>query len=203
MVWKPRVNGSNGSNSFQKLAEDATGQTTANQDDDRVLLHSWDSDSQLSSIPAQPTSSQPIVEVIAEVREVDRSWGSSRDWFIDLRDGRRLRLLADLRSPIADMGRTDDAITQKLVQWVSSQRDAIETNDEVAVSEGGLLGSEDGYESVGVISEYEAAESIEGNEKNMSMVLTEETKVSESVMLEAISGAWSEFLEIAEVTDGG
>jgi hypothetical protein len=133
---------------------------------------------------------------------VDRSWGSSRDWFIDLRDGRRLRLPADLRSPIADMGRTDDAITQKLVQWVSSQRDAIETDDEVAVSEGGLLGSEDGSESVGVISEYEAAESIEGNEKNMSMVLTEETKVSESVMLEAISGAWSEFLEIAEVTDG-
>jgi hypothetical protein len=57
MVWKPRVNGSNGSNSFQKLAEDATGQTTANQDDDRVSLHSWDSDSQLSSISAQPTSS--------------------------------------------------------------------------------------------------------------------------------------------------
>jgi hypothetical protein len=202
MVWKPRVNGSNGSTSFQKLAEDATGQTTANHDDDRLSLHSWDSDSQLSSIPAQPTSSQPIAEVIAEVGEVDRSWGSSRDWFIDLRDGRRLRLPADLRSPIADMGRTDDVITQKLVQWVSSQRDAIETDDEVAVSEGGLLGSEDGSESVGVISEYTAAESIEGNEKNMSMVLTEETEVSESVMLEAVSGAWGEFLENTEVSDG-
>ncbi|GMY20921.1 hypothetical protein FCV25MIE_16162, partial [Fagus crenata] len=64
----------------------------------------------------------------------------------------------------------------------------------------GLLGSEDGSESVGVISEYTAAESIEGNEKNMSMVLTEE--VSESVMLEAVSGAWGEFLENTEVPDG-
>jgi hypothetical protein len=117
MVWRPRVNGSN---PFQKLAEDDTGQTTANQDDDRVSLHSCDFDSQLSSIPAQPSTSQPIAEVIAEVGEVDRSWGSSRDWFIDLKDGRRLRLPADLRSPIADMGRNDDAITQKLVQWVSS-----------------------------------------------------------------------------------
>jgi hypothetical protein len=199
MVWRPRVNGSN---PFQKLAEDDTGQTTANQDDDRVSLHSCDSDSQLSSIPAQPSTSQPIAEVIAEVGEVDRSWGSSRDWFIDLRDGRRLRLPADLRSPIADMGRNDDAITQKLVQWVSSQRDAIETDEDVGVSEADIVGSEDGSESVGVLSEYEAAEMIEGNEKNMPMVLTEETEVSESAMLAAVSGAWGEFLESAEVTDG-
>uniref|UniRef100_A0A2N9G6G4 Endonuclease/exonuclease/phosphatase domain-containing protein n=1 Tax=Fagus sylvatica TaxID=28930 RepID=A0A2N9G6G4_FAGSY len=199
MVWRPRVNGSN---PFQKLAEDDTGQTTANQDDDRVSLHSCDSDSQLSTIPAQPSTSQPIAEVIAEVGEVDRSWGSSRDWFINLRDGRRLRLPADLRSPIADIGRNDDAITQKLVQWVSSQRDAIETDEDVGVSEADIVGSNDGSKSVGVLSEYEAAEMIEGNEKNMPMVLTEETECSESAMLAAVSEAWGEFLESAEVIDG-
>jgi hypothetical protein len=69
---------------------------------------------------------------------VDRSWGSSRDWFIDLRDGRRLRIPVDLRSPVAEMCRPEDAITQKLVQWVTSQREAIESDvdDDVGDSEG-------------------------------------------------------------------
>uniref|UniRef100_A0A2N9GEX2 Reverse transcriptase domain-containing protein n=1 Tax=Fagus sylvatica TaxID=28930 RepID=A0A2N9GEX2_FAGSY len=31
--------------------------------------------------------------------EVNRTWGSTRDWFIELRDGRRLRIPVDLRAP--------------------------------------------------------------------------------------------------------
>jgi hypothetical protein len=97
MVWKPRVSGFR---SMQKSDEAASGSTTANLDLDRVSIHTCDSDSQLSSesglLPTPPTTDQPIAEAIQDIGEVDRLWGSSRDWFLDLRDGRRLRLLVDL-----------------------------------------------------------------------------------------------------------
>jgi hypothetical protein len=140
-------------------------------------------------IPTSSTTCQPISEVIEEVGEVDRSWGSSRDWFIDLRDGRRLRIPVDLRSLILDMCWTDDVITQKLIHWVSSQREAIESDDDMEVSVRGMLGLEDGSDSVSALSEYGVADSLERNEKELSMVLTEGNEFSESAMLEAVSGA--------------
>uniref|UniRef100_A0A2N9HAI3 Reverse transcriptase zinc-binding domain-containing protein n=1 Tax=Fagus sylvatica TaxID=28930 RepID=A0A2N9HAI3_FAGSY len=170
MVWRPWLNGSP---TFQNNANVVTGQTTVNPNHDQVSIHSCNSESQLSLIPSLiPTSSttcQPISEVIEEVGEVDRSWGSSRDWFIDLRDGRRLRIPVDLRSLILDMCWTDDVITQKLIHWVSSQREAIESDDDMEVSVGGMLGLEDGSDSVSALSEYGVADSLERNEKELSM----------------------------------
>uniref|UniRef100_A0A2N9FRM3 Reverse transcriptase domain-containing protein n=1 Tax=Fagus sylvatica TaxID=28930 RepID=A0A2N9FRM3_FAGSY len=92
---------------------------------DHVSVHSWDSESQLSLASVAPAPSpnrKPIDEIMQEVGVVDRSWGSSRDWFIDLRNGRRIRIPVDLRTPVADGCSPEDAITQKLIQWVSSQR---------------------------------------------------------------------------------
>uniref|UniRef100_A0A2N9EFL4 Reverse transcriptase domain-containing protein n=1 Tax=Fagus sylvatica TaxID=28930 RepID=A0A2N9EFL4_FAGSY len=95
MVWQPRVNG-------------------------------CDSESQLSEtpslIPAPPMTTQTIEEACQEIGEVDRSWGSSRDWFLDLRDGRTLRIPVDLRSPVTELCRPEDAITQKLTQKFNGSR---------------------------------------------------------------------------------
>jgi hypothetical protein len=129
MVWQPRVNGSQ---KIKNRADAGTASTTANQ----VMIECRST----AAIPNRNSRRPPalfwhhrqhvsIAEVIQELGEVDRLWGSSWDWFIDLRDGRQVRIPVDLRSPVAEMCQPEDAITQKLVHWVSSQREAIESDD--------------------------------------------------------------------------
>ena len=68
--------------------------------EDHVSVHDCDFESRCSSqssmVPAPPLEVRPIAEVLKGVGEVDRTWGSSSEWFIDLRDGRGLRLPMDL-----------------------------------------------------------------------------------------------------------
>uniref|UniRef100_A0A2N9G673 Uncharacterized protein n=1 Tax=Fagus sylvatica TaxID=28930 RepID=A0A2N9G673_FAGSY len=75
---RPRVNGSS---RLQNSADAGTGQITANQDHNRVSVHSCDSESELSLIAslllAPPTTGKDIAEAIEEVGEVDWSWGLS------------------------------------------------------------------------------------------------------------------------------
>ena len=63
-------------------------------------------------------------ELIPTVPEVDRTWGTANDWFIDLQDGRRLRLPMDIQR--SDVGQSsledEDPTTQKLIQWLVSQQ---------------------------------------------------------------------------------
>jgi hypothetical protein len=99
-------------------------------------VHSCDSDSQGSDhsslIPAS-RGGRPIAEVMQGIGEVNRTWGSTHDWFIELRDGRRLRLPVDLRAPVPDSSHEGDVITKKLLQWLSSQqedRDSGEREDD-------------------------------------------------------------------------
>ncbi len=117
---------------------------------------------------------------------MDRLWGSSRDWFIDLRDGRQLCISVDLRSPVVEFCQPEDAITQKLVHWVSLQREAIESDvdDDVGDSEGEVLGLENGFDSVGALSSCEVVSSFEGNGNELSMVLAEEKETSGLILTE-------------------
>ncbi len=46
------------------------------------------------------------------IGEVNRTWGSACDWFIELRDGRRLQIPVDLRAPVPDSPHEGDAITK-------------------------------------------------------------------------------------------
>jgi hypothetical protein len=206
MVWQPRVNGLQ---KIQNSAVSGMASTLANPNLDRVSVHSCDSESQISStpslIPAPPSISPPIAEVLQEIGEVDRSWGSSRDCFIDLRDGRRLRIPVDLRSPVAEMCRPEDAITQKLAQWVSEQREAFETDveDEVGDSEGEVMGLEYGSKCVGDFSGCESLGSYEGNGNELGMVLTEDKEGSGLILNETEDGDWNELLRSDGVGDKG
>ena len=85
---------------------------------DRVSVHSWDSESHRSAtsvVLAPSPDCKPIDEITQGVGVMDQSWGSSRDWFIDLRDGRRIRIPVDLRTPVSVGCPPEDAITQKLI----------------------------------------------------------------------------------------
>ena len=205
MVWQPQVNGSQ---KIKSSVETGTTSTTAHPNVDRVSLHSCDFESELSKtpglIPTPPMTTQNIEDAFQELSEVDRSWGSSRDWFLDLRDRRRLWIPVDLRSLVAEMRRPEDAVTQKLVQWVSSQRETIESDveDEAGVSEGETLGLESGYDNVGVLSGCEADGSFEdiGNER--SMVLKEEKETSGLILTDTMDEDWNDLLMTNEVDDG-
>lgn len=63
------------------------------------------------------------------IGEVDRSWGLSSDWFLDLRDGRHLRIQVDLRAPVVDAHQKEEVITQKLIHWISSQWVAFDSSE--------------------------------------------------------------------------
>ena len=52
---------------------------------------------------------------------VDRLWGLSSDWFLDLHDGRQLRIPVDLGAPMAK-SHQEEEIAQKLVESVSVNR---------------------------------------------------------------------------------
>ena len=122
-VWAPRAHGLE---KIEKAVEDFSSSPPVDLHlelgHDRVSVHSWDSESQLSLasvVPAPLPDCKPIDEIMQRVGVVDRSWGSSRDWFIDLKDGRQIRILVDLRTLVADGCPPKDAITQKLIQWAS------------------------------------------------------------------------------------
>uniref|UniRef100_A0A2N9HT72 Reverse transcriptase zinc-binding domain-containing protein n=1 Tax=Fagus sylvatica TaxID=28930 RepID=A0A2N9HT72_FAGSY len=86
-----------------------------------------------SLIPASSSGGRPIAEVMQGIGEVNRTWGSTHDWFIELRDSRRLRILVDLRAPVPDSPHEGDEITKKLFQWLSSHqkdRDSREGEDD-------------------------------------------------------------------------
>jgi hypothetical protein len=84
-----------------------------------------------------------------DIGEVHRSWGSSSDWFLDLRDGRRLRIPVDLRAPVAKSHR-EEIIAQKLVEWVSVKRGVFESDEGENDSVGDLGCTEGGSDVAGV-----------------------------------------------------
>uniref|UniRef100_A0A2N9FZM9 Reverse transcriptase domain-containing protein n=1 Tax=Fagus sylvatica TaxID=28930 RepID=A0A2N9FZM9_FAGSY len=80
-------------------------------------------------------STNPQQDLDKGIGKVNRTWGSTRDWFIELRDGRRLRIPVDLRAPapVSDSPHEGDAITKKLFQWLSlhqEDRDSGEGEDD-------------------------------------------------------------------------
>ncbi len=72
-----------------------------------------------------------------------RSWGSSSDWFLDLRDGRHLRIPVDLSATMSESPQ-EEALAQKLLQWVSEKREESETGEEEFGFEWDLGDSVDG-----------------------------------------------------------
>jgi hypothetical protein len=124
-VWRPRGTASN--------SLEGTSGSTKPKDLEKVSVNSWESESeshgsdhssnQSSIVPAGSSGGPPIAEVMQGIGEVNRTWGSARDWFIELRDGRRLRIPVDLKAPVPDSPHEDDAIAKKLVQWLASLRE--------------------------------------------------------------------------------
>ena len=71
----------------------------------------------------QPKELKKSGEEILEIQEVDRTWGTASDWFIDLRDDRRLRLPMHLLPSllVQSNNNDEDPTTGKLIQWIQSQ----------------------------------------------------------------------------------
>jgi hypothetical protein len=181
-VWRPRGTASN--------SLEGTSGSTKPKDLEKVSVNSWESESeshgsdhssnQSSIVPAGSSGGPPIAEVMQGIGEVNRTWGSPRDWFIELRDGRRLRIPVDLKAPVPDSPHEDDAIAKKLVQWLASlreDRDSGEGEDdsEWDMDSGSELNRDDlslsgipeqelvlSGESKGEILEVECPESISG-----------------------------------------
>ena len=127
-VWRPRVTVK--SPEVSNTLEGTSGSTK--QDLDKVSVHSGKSDSQGSISSLIPTSSsggRPIAEAMQGIGEVNRTWESARDWSIELRDGRRFRIPMDLRAPVPESLHEEDAITTKLIQWLSSHREERESGE--------------------------------------------------------------------------
>ena len=98
MVWRPRVKNATFAH---KPLEDPSGSTsTPHLDFERVSVHSCDTDSQLSTLAPTHSCDRPIAEVMQDFGVVGRSWGTSSDWFLDLCDGRRLRIPVDLSATV-------------------------------------------------------------------------------------------------------
>ena len=121
LIWRLRVSGHP---SLQKNVEDASGSTPPTPNLNHVSMHSCDSDSQISThsslIPASHSGCRPITEIMQGFGEVNRSWGSSSDRFLDLRDGRRIRFPVNIPTPMTDPSQAEEAVTHKLLQWASS-----------------------------------------------------------------------------------
>uniref|UniRef100_A0A2N9FUW6 Reverse transcriptase domain-containing protein n=1 Tax=Fagus sylvatica TaxID=28930 RepID=A0A2N9FUW6_FAGSY len=93
-----------------------------------------------------------------------RPEGSSSDWFIDLRDGWRVRLPMDLSTPVADH---EDETTKKLIQWVSAHRENFDLGrDEEEISDIG--------EGVGTVNTLAIAT---GGEHFEALVVVDDYKV--------------------------
>ena len=92
-------------------------------------MHSCDTELEISThiVPVN-LCERPIEEVMQGIGVVEQSWGSSSDWFLDLRDGRRLRLLVDLSATVAKTPQ-EEALAQKLLQWVSEKREETESGE--------------------------------------------------------------------------
>ena len=118
-------------------------------DGDHVSVHSCDTDSQISTTSSLDAVTRPIAELMKGIGEVDRSWGSSSDRFLDLRDGRRLRIPVDLRAPMTK-SHQDEEIARKLVEWVSTKRDEAESDEGEGEVEKGLGCMEGGLDTDGV-----------------------------------------------------
>jgi hypothetical protein len=110
-AWRPRVKATT---STSKSLEDPAGSSSTPQpDSERVSVHSCDIDSQLS-LALSHSCDRPIAEVMQGFGVVDSPWRSSSDWFLDLRDGRRLRIPVDLSATVSKSPQ-EEALAQKLL----------------------------------------------------------------------------------------
>jgi hypothetical protein len=110
-----------GARNVQKPSEALSGSTSTRSDVDHVSVRSCDTNSQLSTHLAPVNlGDRPIAEVMKGFGVVERSWGSSNDWFLDLRDGRQLCVPVDLSAPVAKSPQEEE-IAQKLLQWVTAK----------------------------------------------------------------------------------
>ena len=75
---------------------------------------------------------------------VDWAWGTSQEWFLELKDGQRLRISEGIRS-VTPM--VDDRLTWRVQQWVDAQRyDGSETELARVTKEDSVL--EEGGEAI-------------------------------------------------------
>ena len=193
MVWAPRVRGLKHSDKANEASTSSPpADFTPDIHHDHVSLHSWESESQLSLSSVGPDPSpdcMPLDEILKGVGMVDRSWGTPQDWFLELRDGRRLRIPVDIRTPVADGCLTEDVLTQKLIQWASSQRALLDSGDEDDDSDWGSLGMDYGSEDTGMVSELEGVTDCVGLGHDLALVTTNGGEMSGSDQIEDENGA--------------
>ena len=135
-VWRPR-------GESKKLPE-LDGEASGSRSLDRVSMCSEETES-LHSESSMVLASQlpPIAEVLHGIGAVAKTWGSSSEWFIDLRNGRRVRLPMDLHNPVPVH---EDETTQQLIQWVSAHHENFDVGRDDEVSTWGSQELEDGSE---------------------------------------------------------
>jgi hypothetical protein len=121
--------------------------------------------------------------VFQETGALAKTWGSSSDWFIDLRDGQRVRLPMDLNKPVAD---PDAEITQKIIQWVSAHRDNFDVGCAEDGSSWGSQWLEDGSEVSWMESESAILDIGKGESSYLAVVNSGES--SEHLMIESRVG---------------
>jgi hypothetical protein len=174
-VWRPR----GGSQTVQAVDGEASG----TRECDHVSVHSEDSESEYSVSSLVPISKiPPITEVFQGSGAVAKTWGSSTDWFIDLRDGRRVRLPMELSNPVADQ---EVETTQKLIQWVSAHRDNFGMGSVDAGSTWGSQELEDGSETSWLESETAIIDIGEGVVTANPLAIVPSSEHSETMIIKS------------------
>ncbi len=113
---KPTVAGPSGTKSFvESFAKSSSVNDESSEDDDTSIVYS-------NPPPLVSNSSNQVRDHLIAQVEVDnvleKVWGNSKEWFLELRDGKRLRLPEGLRNLTPAV---DDSISQRVLQWVEEQ----------------------------------------------------------------------------------
>ena len=169
-VWRPRE-------ASKKLPEFA-GEASGSQSLDRVSMCSEETESLHSESSMVPASQlPPIAQVLQGIGAVAKTWGSSSEWFIDLRNGRRVRLPMDLHNPVPVH---EDETTQQLIQWVSAHHENFDVGRDDEVSTWGSQELEDGSEISWVEEDTTIIDIGEGVGTDNSLALVSNVAQSEA-----------------------
>ena len=63
--------------------------------------------------------------MVTELLVPDQCWGNTGEWFLELKDGQRLRLSMELRSPMIDPDAQVDDISPQMLQWSNPFREGL------------------------------------------------------------------------------
>ena len=121
-VWKPKPS----LHKTQDLAE-TSGTTKPSTREDQESAVTTPKSHILTDPVSQPEEGEQNDqrEMVTELLVPDQCWGNTGEWFLELKDGQRLRLSMELRSPMIDPDAQVDDISPQMLQWSNPFREGL------------------------------------------------------------------------------